>query len=249
MAHTTSSGLSCGSLVVYAMMVEDKEQAPPPARFTLWPLCTDQCSPNSSLVEKESQVDLPFLCCFLPGLEQLYWLSLSLSSGLVFKYSWKYVASPGLIPAALWRHSWVFVKAGALTVNISLALCHGTLPAWRPDLQQLLCPEQAQAPEQRISEVTSQNLHLVFIGKAGPPFGPDPDNLPWEAAGTGARRSNWREEMENYKTSSLWIHLAQDQGPQTQQEAHEHLLYLWSSASMDDLMENISEFRRQETWF
>lgn len=121
-AHTTSPSLSCCSLAIYAMMVEDIEQAPPPARFTLWPLCTDQCSPNSSLVEKESQVDLPFLCCFLPGLEQLYWLSLSLSSGLLFKYSQKYVDSPGLIPAALWRHSWVFVKAGALTVNISLAL-------------------------------------------------------------------------------------------------------------------------------
>lgn len=100
------------------------EQAPP-VEFTVWHVCTEQYSPNSSLVEKESQVDLPFLCCFLPGLQQLYWLSLSLSSGLLFEYSQKCVDSPGLIPAALWRHSWVSIKAGALTVTLvwpSLAL-------------------------------------------------------------------------------------------------------------------------------
>lgn len=45
----------------------------------------DHCSPSTlSLVEKESQVNLPSLCCFLPGLQQPCRLSLSLSAGLLF---------------------------------------------------------------------------------------------------------------------------------------------------------------------
>ena len=68
--------------------------------FTLRPLCTDLCRHNPScLVEKESPGRLPFPCHFLPGRQQPYWLSLSLSSGLLFAYSENHVNGPGLTPA------------------------------------------------------------------------------------------------------------------------------------------------------
>lgn len=157
------------------MIGEDIEQAPPPVKLTLWPLWSEQWSPNSSLVEKESQVDLHFLCWFLSGLQQPYWLSPSLSPGLLFEYSKKYVDSPRLIPAALWRHSSGSLKTGTLTVNTGLALF--TLAPLQIGGQAsntfLLLQNKLWALEQQKdlrSDVT--NWHLLFIGKARPPFGP-----------------------------------------------------------------------------
>lgn len=157
-------------------------QAPPPTGSHRG-LCADLCGHDpSSLVEKESPGRLPFPCHFLPGLQQPYWLSLSLSSGLLFAYSKNYVSGPGLTPAGPQRHSSGAYKAGAATVTlVQPSLCWYLFngEARLPN-NFLLLQKKPQTPEQQKEkgEVMSQNWHLVLPGQAGLPFGPDPGTLP-----------------------------------------------------------------------